>query len=400
MNELTTGAAARSGPDFRVRVLTELSELEALVPEWDALASQALEPNPFYESWMLLPALQLLVPRGAWQVLVVERASASTPKGARLVGLFPLSLPRGNVPRPLRTLSMLEHRHCFLRTPLLRATAAAEALGEFFAHLELGLEGAHVLELAEVATDGPFGHALIDHQARSAMMSFASDTFTRALFRRAASVEAFHARMPSGLLKDLRRRQRKLEAEGQVRFEPLEPGADPGPWLADFLALEASGWKGRQGSALGSIAADRHFFEAIARAAHGRGRLLMSRLTLDGRPLAMNCNLLALPGGVAFKIAYDERYAKFAPGLLLELRKLETLHQIEGLAWVDSCADRNSEMSNRLWPDRRILQQVRLAATPRLGGLFVSLMPLARWARRHARPDRLLSQRTPATDPR
>ena len=29
-----------------------------IVPAWDDLAAGALEPNPFYESWMLRPALE------------------------------------------------------------------------------------------------------------------------------------------------------------------------------------------------------------------------------------------------------------------------------------------------------------------------------------------------------
>ena len=32
--------------------------MKDIVPAWDDLAARALEPNPFYESWMLLPAIE------------------------------------------------------------------------------------------------------------------------------------------------------------------------------------------------------------------------------------------------------------------------------------------------------------------------------------------------------
>src|SRR3954466_9403070 len=40
-----------------VESCTDRRELEALAGDWQALADVAAEPNPFYEPWMLLPAL-------------------------------------------------------------------------------------------------------------------------------------------------------------------------------------------------------------------------------------------------------------------------------------------------------------------------------------------------------
>ena len=41
-----------------VVVVRDLPALSSFVPAWEELAAAALEPNVFYEHWMLLPALQ------------------------------------------------------------------------------------------------------------------------------------------------------------------------------------------------------------------------------------------------------------------------------------------------------------------------------------------------------
>jgi len=43
-------------------VVRDLSTLSRFVPAWEELAAAALEPNVFYEHWMLLPALEASAP--------------------------------------------------------------------------------------------------------------------------------------------------------------------------------------------------------------------------------------------------------------------------------------------------------------------------------------------------
>src|SRR5947209_4002365 len=60
--------AWEQGP-VSVVVLDDVAALERYAAAWDDLAAAAVEPNVFYESWMLLPALRLLA--GGDKVLVV-----------------------------------------------------------------------------------------------------------------------------------------------------------------------------------------------------------------------------------------------------------------------------------------------------------------------------------------
>lgn len=107
----------------------------------------------------------------------------------------------------------------------------------------------------------------------------------------------------------------------------------------------------------------------------------MISLELDGRPLAMKMNLLTGEGGFAFKITYDEAFARESPGVLLELENVHRLHGRRSLQWVDSCAAPNRFMINHLWPGRREIQTVMVGSSAASSSLTLSMLPLGRWAR-------------------
>src|SRR4030095_3669118 len=46
------------GVSMSVVVINDLTALEKYVPEWEDLAANAIEPNAFYEPWMMMPAIR------------------------------------------------------------------------------------------------------------------------------------------------------------------------------------------------------------------------------------------------------------------------------------------------------------------------------------------------------
>src|SRR6185436_15718227 len=116
-----------------------------------------------------------------------------------------------------------------------------------------------------------------------------------------------------------------------------------------------------------------------------RGRLMMLGLRLAGRWIALKCNFLSGEGSFAFKIAYDEEYARFSPGTLLELENIRRFHAQPELRWMDSCADPDHFMANRLWLDRRGLADLVTTTGRAAGELMVSSLPLLHWMSRTLR---------------
>ena len=65
--------------------------------------------------------------------------------------------------------------------------------------------------------------------------------------------------------------------------------------------------------------------------------------------------VLAGDEAFSFKIAFDESLSRFSPGVQLEVAMVGEFHDRMPHARMDSCADSDNEMINRLWPDRRPL---------------------------------------------
>jgi hypothetical protein len=128
----------------------------------------------------------------------------------------------------------------------------------------------------------------------------------------------------------------------------------------------------------------RYFLEFAGQAAQ-RGQLRILALVLEGRPIAIKCNVLAEPGSFAFKIAYAEAFAKYSPGQLLEIDNIRRVHDEKGIEWMDSCADPSHPMIDTLWGHRRIIR-TWVAPMGRWGRFIVAALPSLRWLKRAVRP--------------
>jgi len=130
--------------------------------------------------------------------------------------------------------------------------------------------------------------------------------------------DAHAASLSSTMLKELARRWRRLENEaGTVSFTVETGRAGLEEALGAGFRLEASGWKGRGGTAIVSRPETRAFYTDIARWAAERGLLRLAFLSVDGRPIAFQFDL-ELDGVVYhLKPGYDESYGRFRPGKLL-----------------------------------------------------------------------------------
>jgi CelD/BcsL family acetyltransferase involved in cellulose biosynthesis len=280
---------------------------------------------------------------------------------------------------PLARLRLWRHKHCYLGTPLLRRGHARECLAAFLEWMRTRPCGASLVEWGQVAADGAFHEALAGALEDTGGRSFVSHETARAVLRPRADAEAFFAAaLPGKSRKEFRRLERRLGESGELRYSAAQSDDEIERWIAEFLSLEARGWKGARGSAFDCTDESRRFFSGIAREAARRGRLMMLGLHVGERPIALKCNFLAGPGSFAFKIAYDETYARFSPGALLELENIRRFHLRPELQWMDSCADPEHFMANRLWLDRRALVTM-ITATGRTAGDFVlAVMPMLR----------------------
>jgi hypothetical protein len=370
-----------AAPRIAVVAVEDAAGLQEWIPDWEELAVESIEPNVFYEPWQILPAMDAFGMGDRLIHLLVFSLNPATPSARPLLcGYFPFELVRRFRGMPLSALTLWKHIYCFLCTPLIRHGYATRALNAVLEWARTDPRGAAIVQFPQVAGDGPFKRALSDFLQERALPTFISGRHDRALFVPREDAERYLlASLSTKSRKQFRRLSRRFSESGSMAFVELDSAGDLDTWVRDFLRLEASGWKGRADSALACHASDRAFFTTMTREAFRRGRLMMLAMHLNGLPVAMKCSLMAGPASFSFKIAFDEAFARFSPGVLLEVENIRRLHLAPGLRWMDSCAEADHSMANRLWMDRRTIQTVAIASRRPMGDLLVTAMPLARW---------------------
>jgi CelD/BcsL family acetyltransferase involved in cellulose biosynthesis len=94
-------------------------------------------------------------------------------------------------------------------------------------------------------------------------------------------------------------------------------GPDLDRELDRVFALEASGWKGRAGTAILSSPRTERVYRSFAHGAARQGWLRLYLLELDGLLVAADYGCAFNHTGYLMKTAYSERHARCSPGLIL-----------------------------------------------------------------------------------
>jgi CelD/BcsL family acetyltransferase involved in cellulose biosynthesis len=127
----------------------------------------------------------------------------------------------------------------------------------------------------------------------------------------------WHAR-PRHLAANLRRYERRVQQDGMAtRLVKISSEGQLEAALARYARLEGEGWKGRNGTALGSTREQYDFYRDLVRAASLRGCAVVYELWIGDRLAASRLALVQDSTLVMLKTSYDEELARYAPGRLL-----------------------------------------------------------------------------------
>jgi hypothetical protein len=343
----TDGSLAIALPDCQLCLLAPADlEEPAFLVAWERLIARAAEPNPFFEPWYLLPSLQ------QWGVVERVRIMAWLHEG-RLAGLMPVVRGARYYGHPITHAAAWLHPNAFCGVPLVIAGSEDAFWEDVLAHFDHSAGGALFLHLPQLPAAGPLVAALDRVLVRSTRAHYTAAQEHRAMLEGKTTAAAYlDAAMSAKKRKELRRQRARLAEKGALVFERLEGDAGLAAWAAEFLALEAAGWKGEAASALASAPDTHALFTAALAGAAAQGRLERLALRLDGRAVAMLVNFITAPGAYSYKTAFDETYARFSPGMLLQLENLALLERPD-VAWADSCAAEGHPMIERLWRTKR-----------------------------------------------
>ena len=176
----------------------------------------------------------------------------------------------------------------------------------------------------------------------------------------AVRFDEWFARRPAALRNTWRRRGRQLGARARIAFELHGASSQAAPGgrtprtldhaIAAFESVYARSWKTAEPHA--------RFMPALMRRAAERGALRLGLLTADDAPIAAQLWLRDGAASVIYKLAYDEAWKVFSPGLALSVHMFRHAIDVDRAALIDYGS--GDDAYKRDWMDER---RVRVALT-------------------------------------
>ena len=288
------------------------------------------------------------------EILLVEQ-------DGQLIGLLPIARQSNYYGRRLPHLRNWLHANAFVGSPLVARGCEATFWQESLRWMDANTSAALFLHISAIPLDGPMFLALHDVLAREQRRWQCVHLEHRAMLASRLDPQSYwEAAMSAKKRKELRRQLSRLSDLGDVRFEQTDDTKDLELWIENFLKLEAAGWKGNEGSALACDPATEQLFRESLVGAATRGKLERLVMYFDGAPIAMLATFLAAPAAFSFKTAFDENFARYSPGVLLQQENLSILNR-KDIAWTDSCASANHPMIDHIWGERRAIGRISIA---------------------------------------
>jgi CelD/BcsL family acetyltransferase involved in cellulose biosynthesis len=124
-------------------------------------------------------------------------------------------------------------------------------------------------------------------------------------------------RLDARFRQNLRRRRRRLEEHGPVTFEIVTGGDALDQALEDCFAIEASGWKGAEGSAIRARPELVGFYSAWARQLAQKKALRLCFLKVGEKRVAFHFAFVFNNRYYLPKCGFDEAFYECSPGQLL-----------------------------------------------------------------------------------
>ncbi|MGZ3284773.1 MAG: GNAT family N-acetyltransferase [Xanthobacteraceae bacterium] len=317
--------------------------------QWRRLSEHAIEPNAYY-----LPAWELAVnafASGRNGASALSARSDAAPDGAsRLIGLMPVVSMMRAYRIPLPALVSAHPYGTLCTPPLDRDRAHDAATGLLRAARDAG---AHALILRDVALDGATMKALGEVLRQDDLHPRVLQSQLRACLDATRDAdELLRDALGPKKLKELRRQRHRLAEHGAVRFDVARSREEVAAALEIFLRLEASGWKGKRGTALIQDDGDAAFIRRAAPALAETGQCEIVTLYAGTTPVAAGLVLRHQDRAFFFKLGIDEHFAKASPGVQLTLDLTRHLCADPAIATADSTASADHPMINPIWRGR------------------------------------------------
>ena len=285
---------------FTVERVESLEGFRELAEGWDVLARVAGHPfasHAWIDAWLSAFAADTpLAVYTAWE-------------GDRLAAAIPL-VRRGAM------LAAAANAH----TPWFSPLGEPEPLGRV-AEAVAASAASHVV-LPELALGEEATTVVTEALRRGRAVVWVDASRSAPVIDRESLPAEYAAHLSRDRRRDVRRLGRRLEELGAM-VAPLERPTDVDADVERALTLEASGWKGRRGTAILNDPATARFYRDVARAFAKRDELRLSTVSLDGELVAFDLCIVANGRLWIPKGGIDEQHRRLSPGIVLLVAEIE-----------------------------------------------------------------------------
>ncbi|KAA0698515.1 GNAT family N-acetyltransferase [Neorhizobium sp. P12A] len=321
-----------------------------LQDELDFLSNRAMEPNVFFSGRFLAPAMPRLEDRQVRLALMRD----DNGQRSRMRLLMPFTVDKPGLAVGPSIIRVWANSFAPLGTPLVDGEEAAETMDNLFEALarpEARLPA--TLVLPDLRLNGIFAQMAKAVALSRNLPVTISNPYHRPMLQSYDDADTYLRRtISSSHLREMRRQWRLLEQHGTVTYNLARQPGEVHLRMEEFLALEASGWKGKKRSAL---VLDRYHAAFAREAVSNLAAVDAVRIhTIDLNGAAIASMIVLMMGGEAYtwKTAYNEEYARFSPGKLLMGELTEWHLDDANIVRSDSCAIPDHPIMSRFWQER------------------------------------------------
>jgi hypothetical protein len=216
----------------------------------------------------------------------------------------------------------------------------------------------HVMQLDLLCNDPGLGEVLASSESHRRNHAFTMSISLLGTF------EQYWGTRSARLQSNLRRYEKRLVAEGIVqRHVRTTAPEEMAAAVARYACLEGAGWKGAEGSALGSSAAQHTFYVDTMTRFAASGHASVHELWFDDELAASRLIVTRGDTHVMLKTTYAEKFAPYAPGRLLLRTVIEDIFTKGPNGKIEFCTDAPPDLLG--WAtDQRWVQHASLYRSP------------------------------------
>jgi len=319
------------GPGFRTSIVRDYEQFVSLEIEWNDAVQRAQIPHPFLRHEWVRTWWDSFQGDRQLQILIVRDAH-------RIVGIAPLMRENAVVyGLPVRRLALLANDHT-PRTDFVIAGDENEVYRAMWSSLASEMDRWDVLQLTQLPETSQTIRVMSGLASADQLPIGTWESSQSPYLELAGTWESYWASLSAKFRSNVRNRLTRLKPIAQPTLEILSDKAAIAAACDDVWRLEASGWKDKEGTSIGSDPKVEKFYTLLADRAADHGWLRLLFLTVGGRRIAVSYSAVYDGRLFLLKTGHDREFHACSPFKLLTYFAAQEAYA-RGLREIDFLGD-------------------------------------------------------------